>query len=154
MVRINGLFHLLINGVYWGYNLLTNHLLTSWDIQVSPENQGPGLRDPGIFGDSELGKTHGFLRGFNLLLVSGSGVFFFHSLSQGDGHPTFNDGNPYFMGPYKPLRNWVDEFIPYYMEIISGILPIGELYATYHLLGEPETTIDEFIPYYMEIMGV
>ncbi len=21
-------------GVYWGYNLLTNHLLTSWDIQV------------------------------------------------------------------------------------------------------------------------
>ena len=21
------------------------------------------------------------------------------------------------MGPYKPLRNWVDEFIPYYMEI-------------------------------------
>ena len=25
MVRINGLFHLLINGVYWGYNPLTNH---------------------------------------------------------------------------------------------------------------------------------
>ena len=24
MVRINGLFHLLINGVYWGYNPLTN----------------------------------------------------------------------------------------------------------------------------------
>ena len=22
-------------------------------------------------------------------------------------------GNPYFMGPYKPLRTWVDEFIPY-----------------------------------------
>jgi len=22
MVRINGLFHLLINGIYWGYNLL------------------------------------------------------------------------------------------------------------------------------------
>ena len=21
------------------------------------------------------------------------------------------------MGPYKPLRTWVDEFIPYYMEI-------------------------------------
>ena len=32
--RINGLFHLVINGVYWGYNPLTNHLLTSWDIQV------------------------------------------------------------------------------------------------------------------------
>ena len=25
---------LLVNGVYWGYNLLTNLLLTSWDIQV------------------------------------------------------------------------------------------------------------------------
>ena len=24
----------------------------------------------------------------------------------GDGRPpTFNDGNPYFMGPYKPLRD-------------------------------------------------
>ena len=31
---VNGLFHLLINGVYWGYNPLTNLLLTSWDIQV------------------------------------------------------------------------------------------------------------------------
>ena len=31
-VRIN----LLINGVYWGYNPLTNLLLTSWDIQVAP----------------------------------------------------------------------------------------------------------------------
>ena len=38
----------------------------------------------------------------------------------GDGKPpTFNDGNPYFMGPYKPLRDWVDEFIPYYMEIMG-----------------------------------
>ena len=27
-------YNLLINGVYWGYNLLTNLLLTSWDIQV------------------------------------------------------------------------------------------------------------------------
>ena len=34
MVRINGLFHLLVDGVYWGYKPLTNHLLTSWDIQV------------------------------------------------------------------------------------------------------------------------
>ena len=24
MIRINGLFHLLMNGVYWGYNPLTN----------------------------------------------------------------------------------------------------------------------------------
>ena len=35
----------------------------------------------------------------------------------GDGRPpTFNDGI-LIMGPYKPLRNWVDDFIPYYMEI-------------------------------------
>ena len=26
-------YNLLINGIYWGYNPLTNHLLTSWDIQ-------------------------------------------------------------------------------------------------------------------------
>ncbi len=31
---VNGLFHLLVNGIYWAYNPLTNHLLTSWDIQV------------------------------------------------------------------------------------------------------------------------
>ncbi len=37
MVRINGLFHLLINGVYRVidlHNPFTNHLLTSWDIQL------------------------------------------------------------------------------------------------------------------------
>ena len=28
------IFHLLINGVYWGYKPLIKHLLTSWDIQV------------------------------------------------------------------------------------------------------------------------
>ena len=27
-------YNLLINGIYWEYNPLTNHLLTSWDIQV------------------------------------------------------------------------------------------------------------------------
>ena len=27
-------YNLLINGVYWDLNPLTNHLLTSWDIQV------------------------------------------------------------------------------------------------------------------------
>ena len=31
-VRINELFHLLRNGVYWGYSPLTDLLLTSWDI--------------------------------------------------------------------------------------------------------------------------
>ena len=27
------------------------------------------------------------------------------------------------MGPYKPLRTWVDEFIPYYMEIMGVVDP-------------------------------
>ena len=31
---VNGLFHLLINGVYWGYNPLTNHLVNFWYILV------------------------------------------------------------------------------------------------------------------------
>ena len=30
---VNGLFHLLMNEVYWGYNPLTNHLRTSWHIK-------------------------------------------------------------------------------------------------------------------------
>ena len=30
-------YNLPINGVYWGYNPFTNHLLTSWDIQASPK---------------------------------------------------------------------------------------------------------------------
>ena len=34
MVRIKGLFHLVINGIYLGYNTLTTLLPTSWDIQV------------------------------------------------------------------------------------------------------------------------
>ena len=37
----------------------------------------------------------------------------------GDGRPpTFHDGI-LIMGPYKALRTWVDEFIPYYMEIMG-----------------------------------
>ena len=31
-------YNLLINGVYWGYNQFTNHLLTSRDIQVGPHS--------------------------------------------------------------------------------------------------------------------
>ena len=33
--EVSKCYNLLINGVYWGYNPLTNHLLTSWDILVS-----------------------------------------------------------------------------------------------------------------------
>ena len=31
---VNGLFHLLLIGVYWGYNPCTNLVLTAWNIQV------------------------------------------------------------------------------------------------------------------------
>ena len=44
----------------------------------------------------------------------------------GDGiPPTFNDGI-LIVGPYKPLRTWVDEFIPYYMEIM-GVLTLAHM---------------------------
>ena len=33
------------------------------------------------------------------------------------------------MGPYKPLRNWVDEFIPYYMEMSWELIdPIAQMF--------------------------
>ena len=32
-------YNLLINGVYWGYNPLTNHLLICWDIQVEKDRK-------------------------------------------------------------------------------------------------------------------
>ena len=47
----------------------------------------------------------------------------------GDGHPTFNDGI-LIMGPYKPLRTWVDEFIPHYMERMGVDRP-------WHILTDP-----------------
>ena len=31
-------YNLLINGIYWDYKLLTNLLLTSWDIQEEKIN--------------------------------------------------------------------------------------------------------------------
>ena len=31
------------------------------------------------------------------------------------------------MGPYKPLRDWVDEFIPYYMEIMGVDRPLAHM---------------------------
>ena len=34
------------------------------------------------------------------------------------------------MGPYKPLRTWVDEFIPYHMEIMGAELRPDRTYAT------------------------
>ena len=42
--RINGLFHLLINGISWGYNPLTNLISTSWDIQVGKGEMADFIR--------------------------------------------------------------------------------------------------------------
>ena len=47
-VRINGWDQWVISptykwGIPWGYNPLTNHLLTSWDIQVEPQQKTPAL---------------------------------------------------------------------------------------------------------------
>ena len=47
-------YNLLINGIYWGYNPLTNHLLTSWDIQVGAhfvEFDHSQIHGHGIFTD-------------------------------------------------------------------------------------------------------
>ena len=40
------------------------------------------------------------------------------SLGMGDRAPPLMTGI-LIMGPYKPLRTWVDEFIPHYMEIMG-----------------------------------
>ena len=34
------------------------------------------------------------------------------------------------MGPYKPLRTWVDEFIPYYMDISWELIDPGTCVGT------------------------
>ena len=47
---VNGVFHLLINAVYWGYNPLTNLLLHSWNIHVK-------THDFQTKGPSETGST-------------------------------------------------------------------------------------------------
>ena len=45
------------------------------------------------------------------------------------------------MGPYKPLRTWVDEFIPYYMEMSWELIdPIAHMSheknpLTFHYTG-------------------
>ena len=50
-------YNLLINGIYWEYNPLTNHLLTSWDIQVTALRRPRQARSSGHvdgFGDGRL----------------------------------------------------------------------------------------------------
>ena len=42
---------------------------------------------------------------------------------------------------HSPSPNWQYIYI-YYHLYTTYILPSGWLYATYHLLGEPETTIE------------
>ena len=48
------------------------------------------------------------------------------------------------MGPYKPLRTWVDEFIPHFMEIMGADRP-DRTYATdptFYALGLPWGFLD------------
>ena len=62
------------------------------------------------------------------------GIFtYFHepesinSLVLGDGKPpTFDDGNPYFMGPYKPLRTWVYVSHPILYGNTWRIIPVSK----------------------------
>ena len=48
-------YNLVINGVYWGYNPLTHHLLTSWDIQVDGEVEDEGTPTELIITPARLG---------------------------------------------------------------------------------------------------
>ena len=41
---------------------------------------------------------------------------------------------------HSPSPNW--QYIPLIYHLYIYILPSGALYATYHLLGEPETTLE------------
>ena len=51
----------------------------------------------------------------------------------GDGHPTFNDGI-LIMGPYKPLRTWVEFPIPY-----GNVMGVDRPDRTYGLVSwEPK----------------
>ena len=51
-------YNLLINGVYWGYNPPTNHLLTSWDIQA-----GANFQFQEILNTSAMGSDFVFCNG-------------------------------------------------------------------------------------------
>ena len=51
-------YNLHINGIYWGYNPLTKHLLTCWDIQVGLGYHFPlrhVARPPSVSPDVPLG---------------------------------------------------------------------------------------------------
>ena len=50
-------YNLLINGVYWGYNPFTNHLLTSWDMQVGLPPWQSNIKNSTIFWEALLKKT-------------------------------------------------------------------------------------------------
>ena len=45
-VRMSGLVHLRIYGVYWGYSQLNNLLLTFWDIQVGDKRRFSCVKHP------------------------------------------------------------------------------------------------------------
>ena len=102
-VRLRDLFGMVSENVTLslkGVGKVTNPMITGQSLVTAAEG-------PGILAE----KT------FNKICAMVKVVAFF--LGMGDGHPTFNDRNPYFMGPKKPLRTWVDFPIPYYMEIIG-----------------------------------
>ena len=56
MVRINGLFHLLINGVYWGYNplILTIDPNFQRDIQVLSRKLTRKIEIPSVFFERKI----------------------------------------------------------------------------------------------------
>ena len=71
-----------------------------------------GFSNFGLDHDGLLHKSSRDLRGLPGLINSTS-----WSLGMGNLQPLMT--GILIMGPYKPLQTWVDEFIPYYMEIMG-----------------------------------
>ncbi len=61
-------YNLLLNGVYWGYNPPTNHLLTSWDIQA-----GANFQFQEILNTSAMGSDFVFCNGHIWGVIQNSG---------------------------------------------------------------------------------
>ena len=59
------------------------------------------------------------------------------------------------MGPYKPLRDWVDEFIPYYMDVSKNRgTPKSSILIGFSTINHPFWGASIFGNTHMEIWGV
>ena len=112
-------YNLLINGVYWGYNPFTNHLLTLWDILAGIfwKFQDPGESSRALFG---MVKTWPF-QGLNVLQLG--------ELNHLDGKNNFQFfGSPLWKGRESWLIPWnfqlYNELSPWNFQLYKWIDPL------------------------------